>query len=376
MTETTASTRSTEFTRDELLRILDPARVPADPDEYLRAAIRWHFGEDTGSPFWLRRAATLDFDPIRDVRGYQDLALFPNTVDELRDISVFDLVPRGYGPDRPAPQVFETGGTTGAPKRVIHMPDWIDASITRLLAGPQFAGRPPGNILTAVPTGPHKIGVYYDHVVVRQHTVKFSIDIDPRWVKKLVARGRQDEMDLYVEHVLDQVEDVLRTQPVSLLVITPPLLRAAARRASTHQLINEAIEVVFWGGAHMTIDDRYEMQLKFPGIRLVSRYNSALILEGANERPGIGPDEELVYDPFSPVVTFRVVDPATMRPVEYGDRGQVVMNHVSKGMFIPNNLERDTVIRVPAPPGVIGDSVAAPAPVATFGGQAVIEGVY
>ena len=25
-----------------------------DPEAYLRAAIAWHFGEDTGSAFWLR----------------------------------------------------------------------------------------------------------------------------------------------------------------------------------------------------------------------------------------------------------------------------------------------------------------------------------
>jgi hypothetical protein len=62
--------------------------------------------------------------------------------------------------------------------------------------------------------------------------------------------------------------------------------------------------------------------------------------------------------------------------VPYGERGQVVMNHISKGMFIPNNLERDTAVRLEGPPGQIGDSVAEVAPVATFDGEPVIEGVY
>jgi hypothetical protein len=52
------------------------------------------------------------------------------------------------------------------------------------------------------------------------------------------------------------------------------------------------------------------------------------------------------------------------------------MNHVSKGMFIPNNLERDNAIRLPGPDGQVGDSVSGVAPVPTFDGQAVIEGVY
>jgi hypothetical protein len=52
------------------------------------------------------------------------------------------------------------------------------------------------------------------------------------------------------------------------------------------------------------------------------------------------------------------------------------MNHISKGMFIPNNLERDTAIRIRGPDGYIGDSVSEVAPVAVFGGEPVIEGVY
>jgi hypothetical protein len=42
---------------------------------------------------------------------------------------------------------------------------------------------------------------------------------------------------------------------------------------------------------------------------------------------------------------FPGIDPETGRPVPYGERGQVVTNHISKIMFVPNNLERDTVIR-------------------------------
>lgn len=52
------------------------------------------------------------------------------------------------------------------------------------------------------------------------------------------------------------------------------------------------------------------------------------------------------------------------------------MNHISKGMFIPNNLERDTAIRMNGPDNQIGDSVSEVVPVANFEGEPVIEGVY
>jgi hypothetical protein len=44
--------------------------------------------------------------------------------------------------------------------------------------------------------------------------------------------------------------------------------------------------------------------------------------------------------------------------------------------FVPNNLERDTVIRVAGPEGQVGDSVSEVKPVETFGGEAVIERMY
>ena len=43
-------------------------RVPG-ADEYVQAAMQWHFGQETGSPYWLEKAKTLEFDPRTDVRG-------------------------------------------------------------------------------------------------------------------------------------------------------------------------------------------------------------------------------------------------------------------------------------------------------------------
>src|SRR4051812_21757566 len=96
-----------------------PFDTRPEPEEFLRAAMRWHFSPDTGSPFWLDIARTLDFDPVADVTGFDDLALFPNVADRLRETRAEDLVPRGYGPDPDVVGVYESGGTTGAPKRVV-----------------------------------------------------------------------------------------------------------------------------------------------------------------------------------------------------------------------------------------------------------------
>src|SRR5215475_14127692 len=102
-----------------------PRTTPIDqPDEYLRAAMAWHFGAETGSAFWLSKAKELDFDPLTDISKYEDLQRFPNVTSELRGVAVPDLIPRGYGSPAPVPSLAESGGTTGAPKRVIVTPDW------------------------------------------------------------------------------------------------------------------------------------------------------------------------------------------------------------------------------------------------------------
>src|SRR5271163_4544233 len=87
-----------------------PRSVPVDdPDAYLRAAIAWHFGDDTGCTFWLETARTLDFNPLTDVNTFADLKLFPNLLSALRTVPVADLIPRGYGSPAPVPQIFESG---------------------------------------------------------------------------------------------------------------------------------------------------------------------------------------------------------------------------------------------------------------------------
>ena len=84
-------------------------------DAHVREIVRWHFDPATGCPFWLERAKTFDFDPIDDVKTYDDLDKFGFFEDEwLRGGPVRRWVPKAYA-DKPI-YVFETGGSTGVPK--------------------------------------------------------------------------------------------------------------------------------------------------------------------------------------------------------------------------------------------------------------------
>jgi phenylacetate-coenzyme A ligase PaaK-like adenylate-forming protein len=347
---------------------------PPDPEAYLRAAVAWHFGSETGSPFWLRMAKGLDFDPLTDISTFADLRRFPSLVDELRNVPVEDLIPRGYGSPPPIPRIFESGGTTGAPKRTAQLPDWVE-QVTRWQVEDFTAGGfvPGRGLLCLMPSGPHGVGHFDRAVAERLGSTFHPIDLDPRWVKKLAARNAVSEIAAYVDHVLEQAMHVLQTQDVVNLHATPPLVEAIARDDGLVDLVNSKIRYLLLSGAHLDLDTLDLLRQIFPDTAITMAFGSTMVLSQAATRIA---GDSIVFDPRSPYVFFRVIDPRNGAEVPTGERGQVVMNHISKGMFIPNNLERDTAIRIPAPDGHIGDSVSEVAPVAVFGGEPVIEGVY
>jgi phenylacetate-coenzyme A ligase PaaK-like adenylate-forming protein len=353
-----------------------PRAAPvADAEAYLRAAMAWHFGADTGSPFWLRAARTLNFNPLTDVNTFADLRLFPNLVNELRSVPVEDLIPRGYGSRPPVPQIFESGGTTGAPKRTAQLPDWV-AQVVEWQTEDFVAGgfRRGQGFLCLMPSGPHGVGYFSRLVSQRLGSVFHAIDIDPRWVKRLAARGAATEVAAYVDHVVEQAVFVLQTQSVANLHTTPPLLEAIARNDRVVDLVNAKIRYLLLSGAHVDADTLDLLRDIFPATTIAMAFGSTMVLSQAVTRTG--DDDSFVFDPRTPYVVFWVVDPDTGERVPYGRPGQVVMHHISKGMFIPNNLERDLAIRMPGPAGELSDSVSEVRPVSTFEGEAVIEGVY
>jgi phenylacetate-coenzyme A ligase PaaK-like adenylate-forming protein len=359
--------------------VLDlPFDAQPDPDEFIQVAMDWHFSPGTGSRFWLEQAKNLGFDPRADVRCFEDLRLFPNVTNELRDVRAEDLIPQGYGPHPELVGVFESGGTTGAPKRITMLREWWERMLAWQVAHLRAHGAPDnGNWLVLFPNGPHMAGEMMRRQAAALGGVGFAIDMDPRWVKQLIAEGKGDEAEAYAEHLIDQAAFVLETQEIAVVACTPPLLERLARRDRLVELVREKVSVIEWGGAHMDADSRYLYRTEvFPGLTLHGGYGSTMVLGGASERPGLADEDPCIFDPFSPYITFSVVDPDTGRDVAYGERGQVVMNHVSKSFLLPNNLERDMAIRTRPPEGLLGDSVADVTPVQRFDDETVIEGVY
>jgi hypothetical protein len=352
-----------------------------DPDDFIQAAMAWHFDPETGSPFWIERAKALDFDPRTDVKTHADLALFPNVTDELRNVEILRLIPRGYGPRPDVVGIIESGGTTGAPKSLPLMADFAKLMVDRDVWIFEHYGLSHNkNWLCLTPAGPHGAFEQAKRGARAWGVLPFAIDMDPRWVKKQISAGNQKEADAYAEYLIDQAMFILRSQNIGYIRLTPPILARIVRRDDMIELIRKNVEYIHWGGASMDADTRHYYRSEvFEGINLVGSYGTTMALgSGGAQRFGAEDADETIFDPtLTPYTTFNVRDKDTGEPVAYGQRGQLIVNHVSKAFLLPNNAERDAVTRIaPQDPSQVGDSIADVAPLGVFKGKKVVEGVY
>jgi hypothetical protein len=360
----------------------DLAKVLPSAEEVVEAAMAWHFNEATGSKFWLDRASSLPFDPRRDIRTVADLTRFPDILDELRTVPVEDLVPRGLkeylGDGMITPWVWESGGTTGAPKRLIEAMDRPPVRVWSYWMMDQngfddFAGE---NWLHLGPTGPHLFGYGMAEAARERGGMVFNIDFDPRWVKRCLAEGRAEEVGRYVQHLLDQTEWILKSQSVAVLATTPPILEAMAGRAELTELVREKVRGIVWAGASMSRETRKLLETEIiPDLKLMGIYGNTM-MGGALQRPAQpGDAEDCVFQPFHPYLHLDLVDEHGEQ-VDVGERGRVRVHRMDPVVFLPNAMERDTAIRVAQAPGYLSDGVADVQPLAKAGGKDVIEGVY
>ncbi|QIJ63531.1 long-chain fatty acid--CoA ligase [Streptomyces sp. JB150] len=343
-------------------------------DLHVRKTVAWHFGEDTGSPFWLAKRPALGFDPLTEVHGLADLTRFPDVSAELRRVPVRDLIPRGLA-DRPF-RVYDSGGTTGSPKRIVdggYRARMLVWARQRLIE----AGVPAeGDWLHLGPSGPHVIGYDVSRYAALGNGLFHTVDLDPRWVKRLLAQGREADADEYVQHLLDQAETILATQDVAVLNTTPPLLEAICARPALYEAVRAKVRAVLWAGTSISAENLRQLEeVFFPEATVVGIYGNSL-MGVAPQRPAVPGDEHrCVFEPFPETTRLELVDDEG-RPVADGERGRVRLHLVSEEMFLPNVLERDSAIRVPARPGSPVEGLADVQTYRRLDDVRVIEGVY
>jgi phenylacetate-coenzyme A ligase PaaK-like adenylate-forming protein len=367
MTERTASADKVRQAREQL-------------DAHVRETVAWHFNPETGTPFWLERVKTLGFDPRKEVHGFDDLKKFGLFEDEwLRGGPVRRWVPKAYQ-SKPI-FVFETGGTTGIPKSRINSEDFrIDYEIfSQTLPEASF---PKGsNWLMLGPSGPRRLRLAVEHLCQYRGGICFCVDLDPRWVVKLIKKGWMEHLKAYQDHVIEQALTVLSAgHDIRCMFTTPKLLDALANRleAQGSSIKDAGIRGIFCGGTEMNSQwCRFaKEELLGPDVYLAPTYGNTLM--GLAASKPLTPEDQykITYYAPQPRAVVQVVDfDNPDKVVDHGQTGRVMLTTLTREFFMPRFLERDEGEREPPYEGFPWDGVSGVRPFRGFAATTTV-GVY
>jgi phenylacetate-coenzyme A ligase PaaK-like adenylate-forming protein len=352
----------------------------AQLDAQVRDIVRWHFSPDTGTPFWLEKAKSYKFNPLKDVNTFDDLSLFGLFEDEwLRGGPVNRWIPRGYK-DRPW-FVFETGGTTGVPKSRVVADDFrIDYEMFSDSLPEKFFPRG-SNWLMLGPSGPRRLRLAVEHLCQYRGGISFCIDLDPRWVVKLIKKGWIEHLRAYQDHCIDQAMTILSAgHNVKCMFCTPKLLDALAQRLEKEgsSISKAGITGIFCGGTEMTSQwIRFTIE-EYLGqdVYIAPTYGNTLMGLAASDMPTAESNYKIAYYAPQPRAVAQVVDFKDYdKIVPVGQTGRVLLTTLTKEFFVPRFAERDEGEREPPYDKYPWDGVSGVRPFHEIASQTTV-GVY
>ncbi|MBD3674857.1 MAG: hypothetical protein HUJ26_15175 [Planctomycetaceae bacterium] len=308
--------------------------------------VQLHFHPEDGAPYWLEKAKGYDFDPLTDVNCFDDLKKFPLFEDDdLRGGPVDRFLPKKWH-NEPR-YVFETGGTTGTPKsRCVVRDHWIDyEEFSKTLPDEYF---PPGsNWLMLGPSGPRRLRLAVEHLCQHRGGICFCVDLDPRWVVKLLKKGKIDEAKEYSAHVIDQAMTILTSNHnIKGMFATPKLLEALALRLIDEESSIEEIGItgIFAGGTEFT-PQWYRFckeELLGPNVYITPTYGNTLMGLACGKPFDPADNFKITYYAPQPRAVVEVVNFDNYdEVVDYDETGRVKLYTLTHELFIPGFMERD-----------------------------------
>jgi hypothetical protein len=349
-------------------------------DSHVQEIIQWHFDPDTGCAFWLEFASKLGWDPRRRIHCFEDLRMFPPFEDEwLRGGPVRKWVPRGLN-GMPL-FVFETGGTTGVPKSRVQIEDFRTdyEMFSETLPEEYF---PLGaNWLMLGPSGPRRLRLAVEHLCQHRGGICFCVDLDPRWVIKLIKAGKLDELARYKAHVIEQAVTILNAgHDIRCMFTTPKLLEALAEELGDQGTSIRELGVtgIFAGGTEFTPQfTRFAMEeLLGPGIYMTPTYGNTLMGLACSKPVTAESGYKISYYAPQPRAVIEVVSfDDYNKLVDYGGTGRVRLTTLTRETFIPGFLERDEGEREPPYEKHPWDGISGVRPFRQLGATTVV-GVY
>jgi phenylacetate-coenzyme A ligase PaaK-like adenylate-forming protein len=321
------------------------ADAKAKLDAWAVEVVNWHFDPATGSPFWLEYASKLDWDPRTEIQSFADIRKFDPFEDEwLRGGPVERWVPKGAA-GKPV-YVFETGGTTGIPKTRINCEDFrIDYEIfSDTFPDEHF---PKGaNWLMIGPSGPRRLRLAVEHLAQHRGGICFCVDLDPRWVIKLIKKGWSEHLEAYKDHVIDQALTILdANHDIQCMFTTPKLLESLALKLEDKgtTIRKAGIRGIFSGGTEFTPQwNRFAHEELLDGAYMTPTYGNTMMGLAPSAPSGPENNYKISYYAPQPRAVIEVVDfDDAKQIVGYGESGRIKVTTLTKEFFMPGFLERD-----------------------------------
>ena len=374
------------------------ANAKTQLDQQTYEIVQWHFHPETGTPFWLEKAESFNFNPLTEVKTFEDLAKFPTFEDEwLRGGPVRRWVPKGLA-DRPV-YVFETGGTTGLPKSRVVIDDFkIDYEMMSETLPDQYFPRG-SNWLMLGPSGPRRLRLAIEHLAQYRGGICFGLDLDPRYVVRCLREQKIAEAQAYKDHCIEQAMTIMAGGHDIKCMFTTPKLLAAFDEALRNGKLEEkyrslkkpipkgglksikaaGITGIFSGGTEFTPQftrEAYEEMLDEGDVYMTPTYGNTLM--GLACSKPISPEDgfKISYYAPQPRACIQVVNPKDYTElVGYGETGRVLLTTLTKEFFVPRFPERDEGEREKPYMTFPWDGVSGVRPFAELGASTVV-GVY
>ena len=283
-------------------------------------------------------------------------------------------VPQGLA-DTPV-YIFETGGSTGVPKSRINIDDFrIDYEMfSDTLPDAHF---PKGSDWLMVgPSGPRRLRLAVEHLAQHRGGICFCVDLDPRWVIKLIKARQMDQVgSVQAPRHRSGAHAAQGARQHPLHVHHAEAARGAGRADLAAE--GRASRGIFCGGTEMTPQfHRWVHEEVLEGIYFAPTYGNTLMGLAVHKPLDPADNYAIIYYPPRPRAVLEVVDPDEPDAPRRLRRDRPrAADDADEEFFMPRFLERDEAEREPPCDAYPWDGVRNVRPFRRLGAS-VTEGVY
>jgi hypothetical protein len=208
------------------------------------------------------------------------------------------------------------------------------------------------------PSGPRRLRLAVEHLCQFRGGICFCVDLDPRWVVKLIKKGWMEHLEAYKQHCIDQALTVLSAgHEIKCMFTTPKLLEALAlgleKKGSS--IPETGITGIFSGGTEFTpqwtrfaVEELLGGPVDKGGVYMTPTYGNTLMGLACSKPVTAAEGYKISYYAPQPRAAAEVVEfDDYTQVVSYGKTGRVKLTTLTKEFFVPGFMERDEGEREP-----------------------------